>query len=119
MRDDKDRTERLLEEAEDLEKRAKQKRALAQKARALARKAEAQAERRTLAELKHRLGGFLLSMSSKEGVGRRLAGSLRGLFLDDLQNIADVAQRERLLAVLEKHYKPVLTTQPANDIRPS
>ena len=119
MKNDSDRTQRLLEEADELESRAKQKRALAQKARTLARKAELEAERKTLAELKHRLGGFVLSLSEKEGVGRRLAGNLRGPFLDDLQKLNDPAQSERLLAVFEKYYKPALLPQPYNDIRAS
>ena len=114
-----DATQRLLEEAEELEKRAKQKRALAQKKLTLARKAEAEAERKALAELKHRLGGFVLSQSEKEGVGRRLASNLRQPFFDDLQKLQDVAQRERLLAVFEKHYKPAPIQPQSHDIRPS
>lgn len=114
-----DKTQRLLEEAEELERKAKQRRALAQKTRALAKKSEQEAERKTLAELKHRLGGFVLSLSSKEGVGRRLASNIRQPFFDDLQKLQDPAQRERLLAVFEKHYHQAPQAPIAHEIRPS
>lgn len=114
-----DKTQRLIEEAEELERKAKQKRALAQKTRTLAKKAEQEAERKTLAELKHRLGGFVLSLSSKEGVGRRLASNIRQPFFDDLQKLQYPAQRERLLAVFEKHYLQAQQSPIPHEIRPS
>ena len=113
------RSQKLLEEAERLESLAKQKRALAQKNRALARKAEAEAERKSLAELKHRLGGFVLALASKEGVGRRFAGHLRQPFGDELQRLPDPAQRQRLLAVFEKHYMQAPLAPAPAELRPS
>lgn len=114
-----EKTIKLLTEADELEKRAKQKRAQAQKARALARKAEAEAERKSLAELKHRLGGFVLALASKEGVGRRFAGHLRQPFGDELQRLPDPAQRQRLLAVFEKHYMQAPLAPAPAELRPS
>ena len=114
-----DATKRLLDEAEELEKRAKQKRALAQKKLTLARKAEAEAERKALAELKHRLGGFVLGMSGKDGVGGRIASNLRTPFFDDLQKLQDTAQRERLISAFEKHYQAANVSVKCQEIRPS
>lgn len=112
-------TKRLLNEADELEKRAKQKRALAQKKIALARKAEQEAERKALSELKHRLGGFVLSMSGSEGVGGRIASHLRMTFFDDLKTLHDSDQRERLMSAFEKHYQAAQASVKHQEMRPS
>lgn len=112
------RTQKLEDEASRFEELARQKRAQAQKARALAKKAAEAAERKALAELKHRLGGFILAAAEKDGIGRRVAGNLRQPFLEELQKLADIAQRDRLLAVFDKYYKPSLSSAPPSVVPP-